>query len=65
MCTAKTNASPSLILELLCRLCRIFKDYCGVLTEFSIRKNFVLLYELLDECLDYGYPQVSFAAIRF
>lgn len=33
------------------------QDYCGVLTEESIRKNFILLYELLDECLHYGYPQ--------
>ena len=24
-----------------------------------MRKNFVLLYELLDEVIDYGYPQNS------
>jgi AP-4 complex subunit mu-1 len=29
------------------------------LSEESIRKNFILLYELLDEILDYGYPQVT------
>ncbi len=28
-----------------------------MLTEESIRKNFVLLYELLDEMVDFGYPQ--------
>ena len=36
---------------------RIFKDYCGVLSEESIRKNFLLIYELLDEAIDFGYPQ--------
>jgi len=33
------------------------QDYCGVLSEDAIRKNFVLVYELLDEIIDYGYPQ--------
>jgi len=55
--TTKFNVSPSFTLELLERLARVFKDYCGVLTEESIRKNFILIYELLDEMLDYGYPQ--------
>lgn len=39
------------------RLAKVFKDYCGVLNEESIRRNFTLIYELLDEMLDYGYPQ--------
>lgn len=37
----------------------MFKDYCGTLSEEAIRKNFILLYEILDEMLDYGYPQVT------
>lgn len=37
----------------------MFKDYCGTLSEEAIRKNFILLYELLDEMLDYGYPQIT------
>ena len=44
---------------MLNRLAKIFKDYCGVLTEESIRKNFILVYELLDEMIDFGYPQVT------
>ena len=40
-------------------MAKVFKDYCGVLTEESIRKNFILIYELLDEMLDYGYPQIT------
>ena len=35
------------------------QDYCGVLTEDSLRKNFVLVYELLDEMIDFGYGQTT------
>jgi AP-4 complex subunit mu-1 len=35
-------------------LANLCKDYCGILTEESIRVNFVLIYELLDEALDFG-----------
>jgi len=59
VCTTKFNVSPNFILELLSRLAKLFKDYCGVLSEEAIRKNFVLIYELLDEVLDHGYPQVT------
>mmetsp|Transcript_67812 Transcript_67812/g.187344 ORF Transcript_67812/g.187344 Transcript_67812/m.187344 type:complete len:359 (-) Transcript_67812:187-1263(-) len=46
-----------MVIELLNRMAKVFKDYCGVLSEEAIRKNFILIYELLDEILDYGYPQ--------
>jgi AP-4 complex subunit mu-1 len=36
------------------RIANLCKDYCGVLTEESIRLNFVLIYELLDEVIDFG-----------
>jgi len=49
--TTKFNVSPSFTLELLDRLAKVFKDYCGVLSEEALRKNFVLIYELLDEML--------------
>ncbi len=35
----------------------MFKDYFGELEEESIRDNFVVVYELLDETMDFGYPQ--------
>lgn len=57
--TTRYNVAPNLILELLNRLAKLFKDYCGVLSEEGIRKNFILIYELLDEVIDYGYPQCS------
>ncbi|KAK9810642.1 hypothetical protein WJX73_006618 [Symbiochloris irregularis] len=57
--TTRENVSPSLILELLKRIAGIIKDYCGLLSEEAVRKNFLLVYELLDEVIDYGYPQNS------
>jgi hypothetical protein len=33
------------------------QDYCGSISEEAIRKNFPLIYELLDEVVDYGLPQ--------
>ncbi|XP_006841205.3 AP-4 complex subunit mu [Amborella trichopoda] len=57
--TTRVNVSPSLVLELLQRIARVIKDYLGVLNEDSLRKNFVLVYELLDEVIDFGYPQTT------
>ncbi|KAF3320790.1 AP-4 complex subunit mu [Carex littledalei] len=57
--TSRVNVSPSLVLELLQRIARVTKDYLGVLNEDSLRKNFVLVYELLDEVIDFGYPQTT------
>jgi AP-4 complex subunit mu-1 len=57
--TTRVNPSPALVLELLQRIARVAKDYLGVLNEDSLRKNFVLVYELLDEMIDFGYPQTT------
>ena len=35
------------------------QDYCGLVSEEAVRKNFLLIYELLDEVVDHGYPQNS------
>lgn len=55
--TTRDNVSPSFVLEFLRRMCTIIKDYCGLMTEEAVRKNFPLIYELLDEVMDYGVPQ--------
>ncbi|KAJ1375810.1 Mu-like proteiny domain, partial [Sesbania bispinosa] len=57
--TTRVNASPSFVLELLQRIARVIKDYLGILNEDSLRKNFVLVYELLDEVIDFGYVQTT------
>ena len=33
--------------------------YFKELEEESIRDNFVIIYELLDEMMDFGYPQIT------
>ena len=37
----------------------MFKEYFKELEEESIRDNFVIVYELLDELMDFGYPQTT------
>ena len=53
------NSSPNYFLEILDRLIKVIKDHIGDLTEETIRKNFVLIYEIIDEMIDFGYPQLS------
>ena len=53
------NASPNYYLEVLDRLMKVIKDHIGDLNEETIRKNFVLIYEITDEMIDFGYPQLS------
>uniref|UniRef100_A0A3B3DK82 AP-4 complex subunit mu-1 n=1 Tax=Oryzias melastigma TaxID=30732 RepID=A0A3B3DK82_ORYME len=57
--TTTADASPFTIIEFLNRLAALVKDYCGGLSEKSVQMNFALIYELLDEVLDYGYIQTT------
>lgn len=38
-------------------VCKVLTSYFGELNEEAIRDNFVIIYELLDELMDFGYPQ--------
>ena len=41
----------------------LFRAYFGgEFSELSIRNNFVLIYELMDEILDFGIPQATTAS---
>lgn len=53
------NSNVCLILVFLYKLISVFKQYFGELEEESIRDNFVIIYELLDEVMDFGWPQVT------
>jgi AP-1 complex subunit mu len=53
------NINTALIFSFLYKLVEILVDYFKNLEEESIRDNFVLVYELLDEILDFGYPQTT------
>ena len=39
------------------------QEYFKEVEEESIRDNFVICYELLDELVDFGYPQTTDAKI--
>lgn len=51
------NSNVALILTYLYQLTALFQDYFTTLNEESIRDNFVIIYELLDETMDHGLPQ--------
>ncbi|KAK2749828.1 hypothetical protein FQN57_005242 [Myotisia sp. PD_48] len=53
----KSNANAALVFEFLYRLVILGKGYFGKFDEEAVKNNFVLVYELLDEILDFGYPQ--------
>lgn len=45
---------PSVYLDL-----QVFKEYFKELEEESVRDNFVTVYELMDEVMDFGFPQTT------
>jgi len=51
------NSNVALMLTYLYQLTALFQDYFTTLNEESIRDNFVIIYELLDETMDHGLPQ--------
>lgn len=53
----KSNANAALVFEFIYRLIGLGKAYFGKFDEEAVKNNFVLVYELLDEILDFGYPQ--------
>ncbi|EIM89663.1 clathrin adaptor mu subunit [Stereum hirsutum FP-91666 SS1] len=55
----KNNANAALVFEFCYRVISICKSYFGKVDEESVKNNFVLIYELIDEINDFGYPQNS------
>jgi len=53
------NANGTMILLFLYKLVEVFIEYFKELEEESIRDNFVIIYELLDEMMDFGFPQAT------
>ncbi|KAK5254907.1 clathrin associated protein complex medium subunit, partial [Exophiala xenobiotica] len=53
----KSNANAAIVFEFLYRFIGLGKQYFGKFDEEAVKNNFVLIYELLDEILDFGYPQ--------
>ena len=57
-CTTRNSNATTLFLFLY-HIINVFKEYFRELEEESIRDNFVVIYELLDEMMDWGYPQIT------
>ncbi|CAK9254072.1 unnamed protein product [Sphagnum jensenii] len=48
-----------MIIEFLVQKLKFLKSYLGKrFTDDDVQSNFTLIYELMDECMDFGYPQV-------
>uniref|UniRef100_A0A336LZ45 CSON008596 protein n=1 Tax=Culicoides sonorensis TaxID=179676 RepID=A0A336LZ45_CULSO len=55
----KQESPPLFVIEFLHRVVDTFEDYFSECTETIIKENYVLVYELLDEMLDNGFPSVT------
>lgn len=54
-CT-QVEMPPLMGIEFLCRVADVLSDYLGGMNEDLIKDNFVIVYELLDEMIDNGFP---------
>jgi len=55
----RKNANAVLVFQFLYQLVEVFKAYFGEqIDKASLQSNFVLIYELLEEAMDYGFPQI-------
>eukprot|EP00004_Rigifila_ramosa_P008149 TRINITY_DN1932_c0_g1_i1.p1 TRINITY_DN1932_c0_g1~~TRINITY_DN1932_c0_g1_i1.p1 ORF type:complete len:439 (-),score=121.14 TRINITY_DN1932_c0_g1_i1:97-1413(-) len=59
LAVTKRNSNAMVVLLFLYKLIEVFVHYFKELEEESVRDNFVIIYELLDEMMDFGYPQVT------
>lgn len=55
----RSNVDAGLIYEFLYRLVSLGVSYFNKFDEQSIKNNFTLIYELLDEIIDFGFPQYT------
>ena len=46
-----------MILLMCVVICQMFEEYFKQIEVESVRDNFVVIYELFDEIMDFGYPQ--------
>ena len=56
---SKRNSNAAEIILFLHRLTSVLIEYFKELEEESIRDNFVIIYELMDEMMDFGFPQTT------
>ncbi|KAK3088786.1 hypothetical protein FSP39_023697 [Pinctada imbricata] len=51
-----TEVPPLFVIEFLHRIFDTFEDYFTECTESTLKEHYVIVYELLDEMLDNGFP---------
>lgn len=56
MAVARGNPNVALVLTFLHKMKVVLETYFKELEDESLRDNFVITYELLDEMMDFGYP---------
>lgn len=56
---SKKNNNAVMVFTFLHTLVAVLESYFKDVQEESIRDNFVIVYELLDEMMDNGYPQTT------
>jgi AP-1 complex subunit mu len=56
---SRLNGNISMLVVYLYRIIEVFNGYFDKVEEESVRDNFVMIYELLDEMMDFGYPQFT------
>ena len=56
---SRNNANAAMVFSFLHKLVQVMSEYFKEIEEESIRDNFVIIYELLDEMSDFGYPQTT------
>jgi AP-1 complex subunit mu len=59
MAVTERNCNAAMILLFLHKTIEVFVEYFKELEEESLRDNFVITYELLDEMMDFGWPQIT------
>ena len=58
MAATRENVNAAMVFQFLYALVEVFNSYFGGrFEEDAVRDNFPLVYELLDEVMDFGYPQ--------
>ena len=57
--TSRLNCMPALHIRFMEKAVEVFNGYFNAVNEESVRDNFVIIYELLDEMADFGYPQYT------
>jgi len=59
LAVSQRNCNAVMVLAFLYKLVEVLREYFKELEEESLKDNFVITYELLDEIMDNGYPQTT------